>query len=46
MEAVAERTRSARALQALRSRDFRLLWSEQTISLVGDGTFLDRREAA
>lgn len=30
----------ARALHALRSRDFRLLWSGQTISLVGDGAFL------
>ena len=30
----------ARALQALRSRDFRLLWTGQTISLVGDGAFL------
>ena len=30
----------ARALHALRSRDFRLLWSGQTISLVGDGAFI------
>jgi MFS family permease len=29
-----------RALDALRSRDFRLLWMGQTISLVGDGAFL------
>jgi len=30
----------ARALQAFRSRDFRLLWSARTVSLVGDGAFL------
>lgn len=30
----------ARALYAFRSRDFRLLWSARTISLVGDGAFL------
>ena len=40
MEVAAERQGRARALQALRSRDFRLLWSGQTISLVGDGAFL------
>jgi MFS family permease len=40
MEAVAEPTGRARALYALRSRDFRLLWAGQTISLVGDGAFL------
>jgi MFS family permease len=38
--AAAETAGRARALQALRSRDFRLLWSGQTISLVGDGAFL------
>ena len=40
MEAVVETRGRARALHALRSRDFRLLWSGQTISLVGDGAFL------
>jgi MFS family permease len=40
MEAVAEPAGRARALHALRSRDFRLLWAGQTISLVGDGAFL------
>jgi hypothetical protein len=40
MEAVAEPAGRGRALHALRSRDFRLLWSGQTISLVGDGAFL------
>jgi MFS family permease len=40
MEAVAEPSGRARALHALRSRDFRLLWAGQTISLLGDGAFL------
>jgi hypothetical protein len=40
VEAVARTTGRARALDALRSRDFRLLWAGQTISLVGDGAFL------
>lgn len=40
MEAVAQTSGRARALHALRSRDFRLLWAGQTISLVGDGAFL------
>jgi len=40
LEVAAERPGRARALHALRSRDFRLLWSGQTISLVGDGAFL------
>lgn len=30
----------ARALHAFRSRDFRLLWSGRTVSLIGDGAFL------
>ena len=29
-----------RALYAFRSRDFRLLWSARTVSLIGDGAFL------
>lgn len=40
MEAAVETKGRARALHALRSRDFRLLWSGQTISLVGDGAFI------
>jgi MFS family permease len=40
VEAVAQPSGRARALHALRSRDFRLLWAGQTISLVGDGAFL------
>jgi MFS family permease len=40
VEAVAQPEGRVRALQALRSRDFRLLWTGQTISLVGDGAFL------
>ena len=40
MDPVAQSSGRARALHALRSRDFRLLWSGQTISLVGDGAFL------
>jgi MFS family permease len=40
LEAVAQSSGRARALHALRSRDFRLLWAGQTISLVGDGAFL------
>ncbi len=40
MEAESGRLRGARALHAFRSRDFRLLWSARTVSLVGDGAFL------
>jgi MFS family permease len=40
LEAVAESSGRMRALHALRSRDFRLLWAGQTISLVGDGAFI------
>jgi MFS family permease len=40
MEAIGEPQGRARAFHALRHRDFRLLWSGQTISLVGDAAFL------
>ena len=40
MEAHSDRLGRARALYAFRSRDFRLLWSARTVSLVGDGAFL------
>jgi predicted MFS family arabinose efflux permease len=40
MEAVAEPRGRARALHALHSKDFRVLWAGQPISLVGDGAFL------
>src|SRR6059058_4874424 len=40
MEATPAPFARARALRALRSRDFRLLWAGQTVSLVGDGAFL------
>ena len=40
MEAQSGRLGGVRALYAFRSRDFRLLWSARTVSLVGDGAFL------
>ncbi|MDQ3821732.1 MAG: MFS transporter [Actinomycetota bacterium] len=40
MEAVSEPVARLRALDALRSRDFRLIWAGQTVSLIGDGAFL------
>ena len=40
MEAVSPPAGRLRSLHALRSRDFRLLWAGQTVSLIGDGAFL------
>src|SRR5919205_2213691 len=40
MEAILEQPSRARVLQAFQSRDFRLLWSGQAISLLGDMAFL------
>src|SRR5919199_1447987 len=40
MEAISPPAGPGRACQALRHRDFRLLWTGQTISLVGDTAFL------
>jgi MFS family permease len=40
VEAISEPTGGARAFYALRHRDFRLLWSGQVVSLVGDAAFL------
>lgn len=40
MEAIPEQNGRSRAFHALRHRDFRLLWSGQAVSLVGDAAFL------
>jgi MFS family permease len=40
VEAASETAGRLRAVQALRSRDFRLLFAGQTVSLIGDGAFL------
>src|SRR3954469_4580504 len=40
MEAITESQGRGRAFYALRHRDFRLLWSGQLVSLVGDAAFL------
>ena len=40
MEAISQPAGRARAFHALRHRDFRLLWTGQTISLIGDTAFL------
>jgi MFS family permease len=40
VEAVSQPAGRVGALDALRSRDFRLVWAGQTVSLVGDGAFL------
>src|SRR2546423_411631 len=40
MAAISPSTGPARAFQALRHRDFRLLFSGQTVSLIGDAAFL------
>jgi MFS family permease len=40
VEAISEPAGRGRAFHALRHRDFRLLWSGQTISLIGDMAFL------
>src|SRR2546429_2640784 len=40
MEAIPAAPSRARVLQALRSRNFRLLWTGQAVSLLGDTAFL------
>jgi MFS family permease len=40
VEAISQPAGAGRAFQALRHRDFRLLWSGQAVSLVGDAAFL------
>jgi MFS family permease len=40
VEASAQAVGGARVLHAFRSRDFRLVWSGQTVSLIGNGAFL------
>src|ERR671937_2287654 len=40
MEAITQAPARARVLRAFQSRDFRLLWTGQAISLLGDAAFL------